>query len=77
MQMSMAKAGRDEAPVEENKKEGDGPIEAHKGGNNVPSPHADQGEVLDVDPSAGVVEEPSEATQDDPQSSGWVLPKGL
>ena len=40
MQMSMAEAGRGGALAEENKKEGEGPLEAHKEGNNVPRPQA-------------------------------------
>ena len=104
MQMSMMEAGRDEtlaeenkmkgdgtlevheegnnvpspqAPAEENEKEGDGPIEAHKGGDNVQSPQADQREVINKVPGAAVVEEPSEGTQEDPQSPGRGLPRGL
>ena len=77
MQLSMDETGKGKAPAEKNKKEGDSPREAHEGGNNVPGPQSDQGEVPNVDPDAGVVEEPSEGTQEYPPSPGGVLPKDL
>ena len=77
MQLSMAETGKDKAPAKKNKKEGDSHREAHKGVENALGPQADPGEVPNMDPDAGVVEEPSEVTQEDPPSPGWVLPKGL
>ena len=74
VQRSMAESGRDKAPVKEIEKEGGGPIEAHKRSDNIPSTHADQRRVLNMDPGAGGKEDTSEGTQEDQQSAGRVLP---
>ena len=68
MQLSMGETGKGEAPANKNKKEGESPRNSHKGGDNPPGPQADQGEVPDIDPNAGVVEEPSEEAGSSPRA---------
>ena len=66
-----------ELEEEEEEKEGDGHLEAHMEGNNMPSPPVDRGKVLHEGPGKGVVEELMKGKQEDPQDPGKIHPDDL